>query len=43
MDQRRSRIVIAIFVGAALLIAVTTIVGTWRNLDEQQAAETAAP
>jgi ABC-type Fe3+-siderophore transport system permease subunit len=40
MDQHRSRIVIAIFVGIALLIAVTTIVGTWRNMDQQAAAET---
>ena len=38
MDQRGSRIVIAIFVGIALLLSITTIVGTWRQINELPAA-----
>ena len=34
--QRRSRIVIAIFVGAAIVIAIFMISGTFRQLDQQR-------
>ncbi len=43
-DQRRTRIFIIVFFGAALLMSVTTILGTWARIDEAaQAATTAAP
>lgn len=42
--QRRTRIFLVIFVGAALLLSVTTIWGTWSRLGEQATVtEPAAP
>jgi hypothetical protein len=38
--QRRTRIFLVIFVGAAVLLAATTIVGTWSRMGEQAATET---
>jgi ABC-type Fe3+-siderophore transport system permease subunit len=38
--QRRSRIVIAIFVGAAIVIAIFMISGTFRQLDQQRVTVT---
>ena len=40
--QRRTRIFLVIFIGAALLLSVTTIVGTWSRMGEEPVA-TAAP
>lgn len=34
MNQRNSRIIIAIFIGVALLLAATTIIGTYSRLNE---------
>ena len=35
--RRRTRIFLVIFVGAALLLSLTTILGTWSQLREQAA------
>ena len=35
--RRRTRIFLVIFVGAALLLSLTTILGTWSRLGEQAA------
>ena len=38
--QRRTRIFLVIFVGAALLLSLTTILGTWSQMGETPAAAT---
>jgi len=39
--RRRTRIFLVIFIGAALLLSLTTILGTWSRMGEQVAV--AAP
>ena len=39
--KRRTRIFLVIFVGAALLLSLTTILGTWSRMGETPAAATA--
>jgi hypothetical protein len=40
--QRRTRIFLVIFVSAALLLSLTTILGTWSRMGEQAAVEPVA-
>jgi hypothetical protein len=40
--RRRTRIFLVIFVGAALMLSLTTILGTWSRMGEQAAVEPAA-
>ena len=41
--QRRTRIFLVIFFGAALLLSLTTILGTWSQLAEHEATDEPAP
>lgn len=41
--QRRARIFIVLFFGAALLLSLTTILGTWSQIDQLPLATPAPP
>ncbi len=42
-ERRRTRIFIVIFFGAALLLAITTITGTWLRQSEQAGVTQESP